>query len=108
MPPQPPRDPGLQPERTSLAWGRTALAMGANGLLLLRSGIVGQQPLLIVLSVALLLSTAWALRYTGRHRRALALQGSAPALHAWAPLLLTLWMFVAAAGAVYSMLNAAR
>ncbi|GCE01775.1 DUF202 domain-containing protein [Embleya hyalina] len=35
-----PLDPGLQPERTRMAWSRTSLAFVANGALLVRAGHV--------------------------------------------------------------------
>ncbi len=39
------RDPGLQPQRTALAWSRTALAMIVNSLLVLRLGVnAGDRP----------------------------------------------------------------
>jgi len=36
--PGPPLDPGLQPERTRMAWSRTSLAFMANGGLLVHAG----------------------------------------------------------------------
>jgi hypothetical protein len=50
------RDPGLQPQRTALAWWRSALATFVTGQLALRAGIgVGDASLVAVLiSVAML------------------------------------------------------
>lgn len=39
------RDPGLQPERTALAWQRTGLSAAVVAVLLVRSGVVGSSPL---------------------------------------------------------------
>jgi len=50
------RERGLQAERTALAWNRTALALAANALLTIRSGVVNDAPMVLLLGAALLLA----------------------------------------------------
>lgn len=51
-------DPGLQAQRTALAWHRTGLAVLVNALVILRSGVSTGQPLLTVLGALLLAGAA--------------------------------------------------
>lgn len=57
----PGRDPGLQPERTLLAWRRTALGLLANAVLLIATG-VGTSPVRLGLGivVCVLALACWA------------------------------------------------
>ncbi|VFR70825.1 hypothetical protein BRI9_4387 [plant metagenome] len=53
-----PMDPGLQPQRTALAWSRTAMTVGVNAALVLRVGVHGEEPLLTVFGIILLVAAA--------------------------------------------------
>jgi uncharacterized membrane protein YidH (DUF202 family) len=71
------RDPGLQPERTALAWNRTSLAVVLNALLTLRMGVLGQQPVITALGVALLCTAALIVAF-GAMRRFTLTSGRTP------------------------------
>lgn len=74
-------DPGLQPERTSLAWGRTLLALVVAAALLLRwlppHGLAAVLPLTAAAVLALGIWLRQGLRYR-RGARSVALESSAP------------------------------
>ena len=85
-----PRDPGLQPERTALAWSRTGFAVLVNALLALRSGWSIQSVPIMALGVLMLLSCAAAIAYGAVRRRHLS-GGIAPL----APPALAIWIVAA-------------
>jgi hypothetical protein len=60
-------DPGLQPQRTALAWTRTATSLALNAVLLLRAGWVSASVHLTVLAAVLLGTAGLAFAY-GRRR----------------------------------------
>lgn len=64
--PGPHDDPGLQPERTHLAWSRTTLAFGTMAVLTVRLGIQADVEVLPV--VLVLAGTVLAVVRTGRRR----------------------------------------
>lgn len=65
-------DPGLQPERTALAWSRTAMALAVNALLSMRAGLVAGEPWLVVVGVLLFAASGGAIAIGTARRRQLA------------------------------------
>lgn len=57
-----PWDPGLQPERTALAWQRTGLSAATAALVAFRDGMVTGNVVVVVLSVVAFGAAAWVLR----------------------------------------------
>jgi uncharacterized membrane protein YidH (DUF202 family) len=71
------RDPGVQPERTALAWSRTGLAVLANALLVLRAGSSSGSTPILMLGV-LLLGAAGGAFACGAWRRRRLVSGTPP------------------------------
>ncbi|MEJ3403706.1 DUF202 domain-containing protein [Rathayibacter sp. YIM 133350] len=101
----PARDPGLQPERTRLAWTRTALALVLNAVLVVRSGIVHDLPVFTVIGAGLIVAAAAEIAIGVRRARALAEAGRV-AVDGTAVLFTTGIAMVAAVAGVASILLA--
>ncbi|GAA2028962.1 hypothetical protein GCM10009819_10860 [Agromyces tropicus] len=98
-----PRDPGLQPERTALAWSRTSFAIAVNGLLVLREGVLSERTTLVAASVVILVGSAVILGVGWQRRRALDAAGTPlplPLPMAWTALGATLLACLAAAWSI--------
>lgn len=100
-----PADPGLQPQRTALAWNRTALAMGVNALLVLRAGMQESNALVLLLGLvvgamagAFVLAGAW-------RRRELAASHAPSAARGGVMLLTAAAVGVAACSGAWVMLH---
>ena len=73
-------DPGLQAERTALAWTRTAAAVGVNALLTLRAGLTQDRPWVMRLGAVLLLAAIAVAIYSVVRRHQLRCMGTPAAI----------------------------
>jgi hypothetical protein len=71
-------DPGLQPQRTALAWNRTALATAINALLMLRAGMQTGGRALLAVGVLVGIAAGVMAWTAARRSRQLARQASGP------------------------------
>lgn len=102
------RDPGLQPERTSLAWTRTALAVLLNALVALRGAWVDGSAMLLATGAMLALAACALYGYgVYRGRVLLACEGHAPHPHglAWMAALVLLACAAGAGGVAWHLVH---
>jgi uncharacterized membrane protein YidH (DUF202 family) len=66
------QDAGLQAQRTSLAWSRTAVGFAVNAILVLRTGLMEADPLVVCAGAAIAATAVLAGTVAIRRRRQLA------------------------------------
>ncbi|MGW8556004.1 DUF202 domain-containing protein [Streptomyces tubercidicus] len=76
--PAPDRDPGLQPERTRLAWRRTTLSATAMAVLAGRQLLLSDAPGPVEVILAVLMGLLWAAFVSLAHRRMRAMATGRP------------------------------